>query len=193
MKKQIVRKHIQDILQTIQPEERRVKSESITEKLFRTAWWHEAEIILAFCSMQEEVETEEIINAALETTKIVGVPRMQGDDLVFHRIRDLEEDFCLNCFGIKEPDVSWPVLDLSQLPSRKFLIVTPGLAFDRKKHRLGRGKGFYDRLLLNLRTCHEQHISAVGVCFSEQLLEHVPARAHDQPVDAVITEEEIIV
>ena len=170
----------------------KAKSVRISEKLFQTSWWNEAEIILAFCSMKGEVNTGEIINTALGQMKEVGVPRMQGNELVFHRIHTLEEKFSLNYFGIKEPDPSCPVLAPGTLLTRKSLIVTPGLAFDREKHRLGRGKGYYDRFLSQVRTCNGQNVSAVGVCFSEQLLEQVPVRNHDVPVDAIITETEII-
>ena len=192
MEKVIIRKKVRKILEKISQEDIRKKSLIISKRLFQTAWWNGAEIILAFCSMQKEVRTDEIINTAISETKTVGVPRMEGNELVFYRIRTLEEKFILNDFGIKEPDPSWPVLDPSIMDSQKLLIIAPGMAFDRRKNRLGRGKGFYDRFLLKVRKCHDLNISTVGVCFSEQLFEQIPVADHDQPVDGVITEKAII-
>ena len=60
------------------------------------------------------------------------------------------------------------------------------------KNRLGRGKGFYDRFFSTLRASDQKNITAVGVCFSEQLIEYVPTGEYDVPVDGVITEQETI-
>lgn len=176
------------------PEDVRKKSARISRRLFQTDWWNEAEIILAFCSIEGEVDTEEIIKTAIDEAKMVVVPRVQGKDLMFHHIRDLEneEDFSISDWGIKEPCDFLPVLDPSGIPHHTCLIVTPGLAFDEKKQRLGRGGGFYDRFLCQIRACDCLMIHAIGLCFSEQLLEHVPVADHDCPVDGVITEEEVI-
>lgn len=66
------------------------------------------------------------------------------------------------------------------------LIFVPGLGFSRKGDRLGRGKGFYDRYLMNYRG------RKWGLCFSEQVLSDFPSDRHDQKVDIIITEKEII-
>jgi 5-formyltetrahydrofolate cyclo-ligase len=194
MEKVITRKKIQEILQKMSSEDIQKKSVLISRSLFQTEWWNEADIVLGFCSIEGEVETEEIIKTAIDEAKVVVVPRVQGKELIFHQIRDLEheEDFTMSTWGIKEPCDFLPVLDPSGIPHHTCLIVTPGLAFNKKKQRLGRGGGFYDRFLSQIRQCEPLNIYAIGVCFSEQLLEHIPTGDHDQPVDGVITEEEII-
>lgn len=194
MEKSSTRKKIQEILQKIPPEERQQKSTLISRRLFQTEWWNAADIILGFCSIESEVETEEIIKKAIAEAKTVVVPRVQGKDLIFHEIRALEneEDFVVSNWGIKEPCDFLPVLDPSGIPYHTCLLVTPGLAFDKQKQRLGRGGGFYDRFLCQIRVCDCLTIFAIGVCFSEQLLEHVPVGDHDCPVDGVITEREVI-
>ena len=176
------------------PEDIQKRSARISERLFQTAWWHNAEIILAFCSMEGEVDTEEIIKTAIAGAKMVVVPRVQGKDLIFHHIRDLEreEDFRISDWGIKEPCDFLPVLDPTGIPHHTCLMVTPGLAFDKQKQRLGRGGGFYDRFFCQIRACECLMMYAIGVCFSEQLLERVPVVAHDCPVDGVITDDEVI-
>jgi len=194
MEKAVIRKQIQTILQHLSPEDLQKKSALIAERLFQTGWWNEADLILAFCSMANEVDTHEILSVALGEAKTVGVPRVEGNDLIFHHIRSLanEEEFTGGYCGIKEPAPSLPLLDFSSMGSQKCLIITPGLAFDRKKNRLGRGKGFYDRFLAQVRKYHGLRIFTVGVCFAEQLLEYVPVGDHDHPVDGVITEQEVI-
>jgi len=194
MEKVITRKKIQEILQKMSPEDIRKKSALISRRLFQTDWWKKADVVLGFCSMEGEVDTEEIIKTAIDESKMVVVPRVQGKDLIFHQIRDLknEEDFTISAWGIKEPCDFLPVPDLSGISSQTGLIVTPGLAFDKKKHRLGRGGGFYDRFLSQIRQCDRLNIFAIGVCFSEQLLKHIPTKDYDQSVNGVITEKVVI-
>jgi 5-formyltetrahydrofolate cyclo-ligase len=62
------------------------------------------------------------------------------------------------------------------------LAIVPGIAFDRRGHRMGRGGGFYDRLLPNLRAFN------IGVCFSFQMFDTIPSAAHDIAMDRVVTE-----
>ena len=64
------------------------------------------------------------------------------------------------------------------------LAIIPGMAFDKEGNRLGRGKGYYDRLLQQLRDCT---IYKIGICFDFQFLDHIPTEPHDIPVDEVIT------
>ncbi|MBD3308684.1 5-formyltetrahydrofolate cyclo-ligase, partial [candidate division KSB3 bacterium] len=186
-----VRKMVQEVLNTMTGEQISVKSGHITQQVIHSPWWKNADIVLAFCSMDKEVDTTEIIKAGLQAGKVVGIPRVAGRHLLFHQIQSLDEDFAVGYCGIKEPQAFWPVVDPARLASQSIFVLTPGLAFDRKKNRLGRGKGFYDRLLAQLQAYHHLQVVPVGVCFVEQLLERVPLVPHDHPVEMVITENEI--
>ena len=62
------------------------------------------------------------------------------------------------------------------------LVVVPGMAFDKQGHRLGRGKGYYDRLLPKLTNAYK-----LGVCFPYQYIEEVPTDEHDIRMDEVLT------
>lgn len=85
-----------------------------------------------------------------------------------------------------------PVPDAPPLPLAQIDIVfLPGVAFDRSGHRLGRGGGFYDRFLANLRAQRRDAL-IVGVCFASQLITAVPVEPHDQVMDVVVTPEETI-
>ena len=70
------------------------------------------------------------------------------------------------------------------------VLIIPMLAFDRAGYRLGYGGGFYDRTLEKLRT--RNTIIAIGTAYSSQEVAHVPISAHDQLLDYIITEREII-
>jgi 5-formyltetrahydrofolate cyclo-ligase len=77
-------------------------------------------------------------------------------------------------FGILEPQGD------AVSPAQLDLIVVPGVAFDAKNNRMGRGKGFYDRLLANLS------VPTVGVAYAEQLYLAIPTQPHDIPLNHVI-------
>ena len=91
----------------------------------------------------------------------------------------LEKDAC----GIPAPPASAPEV----LPN---LLITPLLAFDRHGGRLGQGGGHYDRTLKALR--RQRPVFVLGVAFSGQELDEVPVDAHDQRLDAIVTETEFI-
>ncbi len=164
------------------------KSYLIADRLFATRWWNDADTVLAFCSMSREVDTSFMIARAFEQVKTVGIPRVQEDTLIFHRLRQLDSNFSIGVFDIREPSPDWPVLDIRTMRIGKLLIVAPGLGFDRGLNRLGRGKGFYDRFLRIAREKDRENIHVVGVCFSEQLIDHVPVGNYDVPIDGLITE-----
>jgi len=92
-------------------------------------------------------------------------------------IRDPDADLSPGRFGIPEPRPECPALPLKQLD----LVLVPGVAFSPCGARLGRGRGFYDRLLRRVSG------RKIGVAFDEQIVEAIPSEAHDEPVDGIIT------
>jgi len=78
-----------------------------------------------------------------------------------------------------------------RLQGRALLILAPGLGFDRKRQRLGRGKGYYDRYLARVRSAGVA-ARVIGLAFTEQLVEVVPVGSHDQPLDGVVPDREVI-
>ena len=146
--------------------------------------------MLAYVSMPAEVQTAALIRQALEEHKAIGAPRIEGSDLKFYCFTKLDAGFIRNRYGIEEPDptarhLNSPV-ELS-VKGPRVLIVTPGVAFDREKNRLGRGGGYYDRFFCALKHSGNRFF-AVGACFQTQLLSALPHTDRDQPVDAIITE-----
>lgn len=88
------------------------------------------------------------------------------------------------CHGVQGPPMSAARVPLAQVDA----IVVPGLAFDPRGGRLGRGGGFYDRLLAEAPA----RTLVVGVCFDVQVVDRVPREAHDRPVHRVVTERRMI-
>jgi 5-formyltetrahydrofolate cyclo-ligase len=139
--------------------------------------------------MPREIATHRLIRAAYAAGKSVAVPRIEGGDIRFLSMPPDAPPPPRDRWGIPVPDPAWPGLE----PARagKMLISAPGLAFDRKGNRLGRGKGYYDRFLSRARASGA-HCMVIGICFSEQLVDDVPHDETDQQVDGVVTERETI-
>jgi 5-formyltetrahydrofolate cyclo-ligase len=189
-----LRRRIKAVLTELTATQIRHKSLRISQALFASDWWRAAEWVFCFVSLPGEVDTKSILRRAWADGKQVGIPRLEGEALVFHSYAYSSAGKALevNHYGIAEPYSSWPVLAPETAPPGGLLVVCPGLAFDRRMSRLGRGGGYYDRLLGGLRARPGARFSALGVCFSEQLVDSLPAASHDQRLDALVCEEKII-
>lgn len=112
----------------------------------------------------------------------VAWPRVVGAELRFHSATGLD-GLAVGYRGILEPSPDAPAVAVEAID----LLVVPGVGFDRRGGRLGQGGGFYDRLL----AAPGRRALAVGLGFAVQLVDEVPTEAHDQRLDAVITEREL--
>lgn len=134
-----------------------------------------AKTILLYHSLKDEVNTHEFIKKWSHDKRIL-LPVVVGDDLEL-RLYTGPEDLKLGAYGIDEPTgtlfTDYAAIDL---------IAVPGVAFDRKGNRLGRGKGYYDRLLPRIPSAYK-----IGICFPYQLVEEVPAEPFDIRMDEIIT------
>ena len=104
------------------------------------------------------------------------LPVVVGDELELRRFSS-PNDLQVGAYNIQEP-VGECFNDFSAIE----LVVVPGMAFDKQGHRLGRGKGYYDRLLPKLTNAYK-----LGVCFPYQYIEEVPTDEHDIRMDEVLT------
>ncbi len=134
---------------------------------------------MLYVSVAGEVSTRNLLNVFLNK-KSVWIPRYNGHELEAVSIQSLD-DLCEGMFGIPEPPRF--LLPLSE-PCSLDVVVVPGVAFDKNAHRLGRGKGCYDRFLSRMGEIPLR----VGLAFDAQVLDKLPLSEHDQPVDVVITE-----
>lgn len=129
--------------------------------------------VMLFSSLPDEIPTHHIIERWAKT-KNVFLPRVCGDDIEVIRYQPgiLEK----GSYNILEPKGD-NIVD----PSILDLIIVPGVAFDRKGNRCGRGKGFYDRFLA------KTHATTIAVCFDCQLVDTLPVEPHDIPANYVVT------
>lgn len=143
-------------------------------RLEANAVFCEAQTLLIYHSMKDEVQTHSFIEKWSRTKRIV-LPVVVGDVLEL-RLYTGPDDLAVGSYGIAEP-IGEPFTDYAAIG----LVVVPGVAFDSKGHRLGRGKGYYDKLLPLIAA------PKIGICFPFQLIEEVPAEPFDICMDAVIT------
>lgn len=105
-------------------------------------------------------------------------PRVEGDHLRFHLVRDPSADLLVGAFGILEPSPALPLVETAAIDA----FFCPGLAFDPHGGRLGRGKGFYDRMLANARP----DALKIGICFPCQRVPETYSQDHDIRMDQVV-------
>lgn len=144
----------------------------------------EAKCIALYAPAHNEIDTGLILADAFHTGKRVLYPAVCGNHMVFRGVDHIDE-LREGTFGILEPCPT----GADHQADEADLIVVPGVAFDLAGHRIGYGKGFYDRFL------HHPDCSAhlVGLCHDFQLTGGtIPADAHDIPMEIIVSEKRII-
>lgn len=183
-------------------ERRKAYSDKILASLTQLSCYTEAAAVLTYVSFRSEVDTVPLIKQAHADGKAVFAPRVIGRDMEFYQLFSVEE-LIEGYRGILEPKGSLSYADwISQeRKGRETLICLPGAAFDRARHRIGYGGGFYDRYLSRLSA--EERISetaalypqvtvtTAALAFSCQILEKIPWEAHDIRPELIVTEKEI--
>lgn len=178
--KKEVRKEILEKLNNQAREEALRKSEIIKKKLFSLPEFKKAKIVMLYASREDEVETHRMIEEAVEAGKIVALPRCaSAKGILPKEIKNANTDLEKGTYGIYEPRETQKDIRSEEID----LIVVPGVAFDRKNRRLGRGKGYYDRFLAQL----PRDKVTVGLAFDIQIVENLPHDSDDRPVSKIIT------
>jgi 5-formyltetrahydrofolate cyclo-ligase len=177
--KAALRKQIRDALQKISPAARHTLSAQIRDRLKEQAVWKNAGAVLFFAPLPGELDLWPLLEEALAAGKIAALPRYHSADknYVVCRVQNVRSDIVTGQFGIREPAAQCPEIPLSRLD----LILVPGVAFDWHGHRLGRGKGFYDRLLAGTRGVK------CGIAFDRQMVNEVPAGPSDVRMNFILT------
>ena len=177
MDKAEVRKQIRELKRAVPLEEKILRSEGIMRQVEALPAFQQAATVLLYWSMADEVQTHAFVEKWYKD-KVLLLPCVDGDDL---RLRQYTGPECMVAgeqFGIGEP-TGEEFMNLDAVE----LIMVPGVAFDRTGNRMGRGRGFYDRLLKSTPNAMK-----VGVAFDFQLLDSVPTEPHDVKMDKVIVE-----
>lgn len=159
--------------------ERERKSRIIKNKLFRTAAFKKAKRVMFYIALDDEVNTEDMIKEAKMIGKMPIVPVCKKDRMNLRPcILDDHASLKRGPYGVHEP-VRKKHVALDDLD----LVLVPGLAFDKKGRRLGRGKGCYDRFLRQL----SPDVTSIGMAFDFQILPSVPVSAYDVSVKKIIS------
>ena len=164
------------------PEEVRVSAGAVAQqRVAELSVFECSKSVALYSAVRGEVDTRGLFSAARKSGKTVAFPRVKAETLEFVVVDSLES-LQPGRFGLLEP-VGERLLSLAELS----LIVVPGVAFARSGARLGYGKGYYDRTLMEGPRPH-----LVGVCYGFQLVEQFEVDAHDVPMDYVVTESEVL-
>ena len=157
---------------------RALASEKICHAIEQDLAWRAARLVAAFLPIPGEPQIASTFASA-------GAPA-----ICIPRVRDESCDLVMLPGGESAAPADWrlagpefdalPAVDLAHLD----LILVPGLAFTQDGRRLGRGRGYYDRLLARCLPPTRR----VGVCFATQIVGAIPTEAHDERVERVITE-----
>jgi 5-formyltetrahydrofolate cyclo-ligase len=175
-KKIAVRREMKESLARMR--ERARRSKDLCKAITEHPSWRRSVIVAIFAPMEMEPDVELLWKYAEGKTVCYPTIRMGGLDFMSVGGPD---SVTIGQFGIREP-----IFDQSRVipPDTFDLVLVPGSAFTANGDRLGRGGGFYDRLL----SSPGFRAFKVGVCFDRQVLDSLPLEAHDQRVHRVVTE-----
>lgn len=177
MDKQELRKQVRAAKREVPLEDKIRRSMPIMQQVGELALFRSAQTVLLYWSMDDEVYTHDFVNRWYKE-KCLLLPCVDGDDLLLRRYTGPDSLQPGPQFGIPEP--TGPVFnDLDKID----MIIVPGVAFDRHNNRMGRGRGFYDRLLKTTPNAVK-----VGVAFSFQLFDTIPTEPFDVPMNLVVVE-----
>lgn len=178
--KKTIRRRVLSLRDSLSKEERERASLLMTERILGHQWFYRSEYFLCFVSYGSEIDTHPLLEEAIRQGKKVYVPKVEGEQIVFYRIRSLEE-LKTGYKGIPEPVGNTEVFDYGTCHKRgeidRVLLLMPGVAFDPYRNRIGYGKGFYDRYLEGKE---ELTLRSIAVGFRCQMVDEVPAGSYDK-------------
>jgi 5-formyltetrahydrofolate cyclo-ligase len=175
--KSALRTQIRAALERISPAVRAVESIGLCDRL--EPQLHSARRILFFAPLPDELDVWPLLEKLLASGKICALPCFDAATQSYpaRQVNNPAADIAIGKFGVREP-----VPGCAEISLAKFdLVLVPGVAFDLHGNRLGRGRGFYDRILAGASGVK------CGVAHDFQLLEGIPAEPHDVKVNFILT------
>jgi len=176
--KAALRAQVRAQLRALGPELRAASSLQLCEIIRSQPVWQRAAAVLLFSPLADEPDISALLDDALSQRKVVCLPRFDAAQGVYSAAQvSNRADLAPGRFGALEPHEGCPAVSLKHLD----LALVPGIAFDLAGRRLGRGKGFYDRLLAGVpgHKC--------GVAFDAQIVAEIPVEPHDVRVNSILT------
>ena len=190
MDKKELRRYIREQKRHFTPQQLGEMSLGIMSSLLSNPHVKDADTILMYHSLPDEVDTHPALDKLIAMGKKVLLPKVISDtEMTIHEYTGKDSLQPSEPYGILEPITpEFSILvakahQASQVNSQFSIVaVVPGMAFDKQGHRLGRGKGYYDRFLSRV-----PNIYKIGVCFPFQMLETIPSEPNDILMDEVVT------
>ncbi len=160
------------------------RSRAITQRVLDLDAWKRARTVALFASTPDEVQTSALVEAARASAKRVALPVVIDEEpgLCFRLAWDEQQQrypLVTSAFGIEEPHESAPVVPFSSLD----FVLVPALALADNGHRIGYGRGYYDRTLVQCARARW-----VAVAFDFQMVAEIPTRTGDVAVHEIVTD-----
>jgi 5-formyltetrahydrofolate cyclo-ligase len=177
--KQLLREQIRARLKTISTAALSAASSNAQTLLETQALWETSSTLLFYAPLAGELDIWPSASRALAQGKQVALPRFvpETNRYIACTLSDLTRDLAPGRYGIREPVAACQQVALNRLD----FVLVPGVAFDLHGRRLGRGKGFYDQLLAEVRG------KMCGVALDEQIVPFIPVEPHDVTLDCILT------
>lgn len=176
--KRILRNNILAVRKSLTPEQMKERSKKVEEKLFGIEQFKKAKTIAFYIPLHNEVETRSMIERALKEGKEVLVP-VTNDEIKMCRFTSFD-DLVPGKFGVPEPEKKTPKDHDAEV------VIVPGIAFGLCMHRIGYGKGYYDKYFKKSKAY------GIGICHDFQVVDELPRHKHDVPMDLIITDKRLI-
>lgn len=178
--KKELRKKILGIRNKMLKEDLENNSRIIMNKIIGLRTYKQSKVVFVYMDFNNEVMTSDLIKHMMAEKKRVVIPYTDViNTLVIPSEITEEADLKLSPFGYYEPKKIMPV-DVEEID----LVLVPGVVFDKNLNRIGFGKGYYDRILKNLKPGAKK----IGLAHDFQVLDEIPAEDHDIKMDMIITE-----
>lgn len=172
-KKKQLRRMVKMRVAVLSAIEKEKRATALLQKVFEHTLFQTAKHILLFWSLPDEINTLPLIQHALAVGKQVYLPVVQDDILLI-------KPYCANQMAVGAFSINEPQGSETYSALQMDLIVVPGVAFDANGNRMGRGKGYYDKLLANVST------PIIGVGYAEQFYLSIPTEQHDKKLNEII-------
>lgn len=173
MDKRDIRREVSARKRAMDVAARECESMAVLDRLTEIDEFGRACRILVYNSLPDELSTVRLLEQYSERKQLF-LPRVNGDDLDI-----LPYD--AGKIGVGAFSIGEPMGDDLVDPATIDLVIVPAVAYDRYGNRVGRGKGYYDRLLAGM------HAVTIGICYDCQLVDSIESEPHDRPVDIVVT------
>ncbi len=177
--KAALRKHLLEKRDSMSFEIMGFHNQKILSKLKKMKSFSQAQSIGCYYSIGSEVQTNDLIKALLSEKKIVSLPQVFDDTMIFRRIEDVTK-LEIGNFDIPEPKESCPIQETHDV------ILVPCIGLDNNGTRIGYGYGIYDKYL------SKNESTKIALTYSKQIVKSIPNSEHDVKMDWIVTETDVI-